>query len=1245
MKYQKLYVFACLVAVFTRPLFADFAVGSTQKAFFWTATSDTGVKSGCFGYSKINSVATVANTTTYSSSFWFPTYTWWQTLFPQTYLTCAMDIQNSQPAAITRAPNHFSTVPWFTGFKRTDTAQSLKFLFPLLPQNTAYGRYDYFTVNADTGADLEFYGAGDSIMVGTFVDKKPASNGAVNILARNAFIVELTKSNPLRIRSIRCNGTFRDRISSYLGYPLTKLSKTAAWYGIDFIDTSSNVQVISVNSITIHGTMPLVAQATAKITWKLGGATLVDSCIIYFSYDSMKTWSVSGKTIRDSSYTWTVPTRETSNAFIKVTACGHNGERVSSVSNRFSTTIQNDFELNLEAYANSSIIAVWNPSGIILPKARGVCLAYRTGSPAQSVNTSGLDTLMYNLAVTRDTITGLDKGTMYYFTAFIVDSSGDFILPGPDAIDSAVSADRTPPVNPFTLLGQAVDSVRIRLSWRTSGSIPSDIDSIGIWYNEFRFPTSVSDNASKKAGAWSTTDSTYTCGGLKPSTAYYFALFVSDTSGNWSDTVSNARTLVRTLSGSDTTSKGIRIILSGNDSQSIYGDSLRIRGNNLNSVYVDTIDKWNPPALKGFIYIGPAFSFRSGMLPSGASVTIRLVSGTLPSGYSIDDVRLYRYNIYTGGIRTGSCSIDGTGAVLATTDNLRLPFILMIDTISPEFAYLKTDTVAYTPQQPIIDTFMVNDNTENPTVTLLAGAGNLNYSDITLYAIPGKKTNQYITTIPAYVADPCSGVRGLFELSDGRNNNSVSLSRRIIRTTVNCDDLTAKELSWTPITVTAHPDRDQLSDLMAAAKNEETFTYNKEQERIIRWLPLPENRTDSEKWVEYGTGYDTAFNLAPGKLFWIKTKQRLPISYGKAVIPALIDTTEIALASGEWTDFSLPYNFSIYSGDIISATEQDAKNAGDSIELYQWKPSENSYITEPIYLPRIDAASDPETVFSGGGAFTAFNASVRTIHLRIPPVCTPLSSLGKSTGNKKSASTGQQWCIKLNFSDNNGAQMPSIFCAGLPSDNKARFFRCPPSFLPVSAAIIDPSTGRRYGHIANGTLVSGGTVFKISFENHSSEPQSIAGKIKTISGLQKGISAFLFRKSDQLKSIPSDSTDIRLAARSSETSYLVVGTEAFISDFIRKATAVFSFMPVTANNRLLVRYSLPFDVKKMSLYLFDLKGRRVASYVKETGLQPGEGLFYLNTQHATGYYIVQMRVTINGKKDPFVLNKRWLYVR
>jgi hypothetical protein len=65
----------------------------------------------------------------------------------------------------------------------------------------------------------------------------------------------------------------------------------------------------------------------------------------------------------------------------------------------------------------------------------------------------------------------------------------------------------------------------------------------------------------------------------------------------------------------------------------------------------------------------------------------------------------------------------------------------------------------------------------------------------------------------------------------------------------------------------------------------------------------------------------------------------------------------------------------------------------------------------------------------------------------------------------------------------------------------------------------------------------------------------------------------------------------------------------------------------------------------MSLYLFDLKGRRIASYVKETGIQPGEGSFCLNTQYATGYYIVQMRIAIDGKKDPFVLNKRWLYVR
>jgi hypothetical protein len=1237
------------LAITAYPARQSVATGNAIKAFFWTQVSDSAQKTGCYGYTKLGDPAASPTENRFASTFWFPTYGWWHALFPQSYLPCTMTISKAQPGIITRDPEHFSDIPWFTGFSRSDTAESIRFFFPLLPQTTTYGRYDYFTVDADSATDLEFYGAGDSIMVGTFVAKEPAANGAVDILARNAFIVELTQSNPLRISSIRCNGQFRDRISAFLGYDLSRFSKTAAWYGIDLIDTTSP-PMITVHSIKIKGSLPLTAQSQTEVSWTLEGDTLVDSCVIYFSADSGKTWSTTGKVTTGTSYNFTVPSKASSTAFIKITAFGTNGEKVSSLSDQFSIVVSSAFTLSLQANANGSIVASWNPSAITTPNAKAVCIAYTTENPIQAFPANGVDTLLYPLSVTSDTISGLKTDAMYYVTAFILDSSGTFILTGPEAIDSAYAEDLTPPENLFSLSASVLDTTRVYLSWEESDNSKGDIDSVAVWYNEFHFPSEANDADSKKAGTWRAGTNGDTITGLKPATTYYFALFAADTSGNWSGATPKSRVQIRTPASGPAVLEVTTVTILGSDTQSVFADSVKLWSDDLKVSYTDTIDPWTPPpSLEGLIAIGPAFSFRYGLLSGNATVSFALTPGTIPADYSINDVRLYRYNIYTGGIRLEEGAIlfdDNQNAFLTSTTDLKMPFILMIDTLAPEITgSSRVDTTAYRPQQPIVDTFQIADNIENPQIQLLAGEGSLAYSDISLYVAEGKKKQQYITTIPAYVADPCSGLRGLFIVDDGRNADSINLSRKILRSNANCDDTVTKKLTWYPVAVTAQPDQSRFGELMAGAKNENNYTYNKKEERIIQWLPLQSNKKSSDKWVEYSTATDSLFALAPGKLFWIKSGSPLPLNFGSAVIPALIDTFEITLAKKEWTDFSLPYRFSIYSGDIVDATGKKAKTAPDSIELYRWKPSSNSYSTDPVYLPGIEAASNPKTVFPGGGAFTAYNASGKTVILRIPPVCTPLSPQNNAAGLKKRSGATRQWSVKISVSTGDSTELPPIYCAALPEDNIPRYFSCPPSLLPVSARITDPVSRRNYGHMAAGTLDSGGTTFKISFTNSSEAPVTVTDRIVTTVGLPQGISARLFKKADRTTSLPAQSTTVVVSPQSNTTGYLIVGTEAFLSDFVRRITSVFSFVPYTFNRSLKIAYSLPDGTRKMSLALFDLKGRNVAHLVNDVNLNPGEGSLILKSSFSPGYYIVQMRVEIDGKSKPLILNKRWMYVR
>ena len=246
------------------------------------------------------------------------------------YMPVNVVFSKTKPTKITRCPDHFKNVEWITGIRTTAYKDSVNFYFPLLPMNQNYGRYDYFTVDVDDSLDLEFYGAGDSIMVGTFVHKKPGPSGAVNILGRNAMIVEITKANPLRIKSFRCNGKMDSLLSVFLRFPLDSLKKDAAWYGLDILDTTSVTPRIKVYSVNLSGNKPYTIGTNHDITWKMEGTGEIDSCLITIAYDKMN-WTPIGKTNIDSIFNWKIPNVVTDSTILKITACGKHSERIFSI--------------------------------------------------------------------------------------------------------------------------------------------------------------------------------------------------------------------------------------------------------------------------------------------------------------------------------------------------------------------------------------------------------------------------------------------------------------------------------------------------------------------------------------------------------------------------------------------------------------------------------------------------------------------------------------------------------------------------------------------------------------------------------------------------------------------------------------------------------------------------------------------------------------------------------------------------
>lgn len=215
---------------------ASIQQGNKLAAFFWTQKAENdSFKHGCYAYSHVVGIDSSSNNSVkYVSNFWL-NYTWWKVLFGKTFVKIDILNSRSKPASCTQSLNHFNNIEWLTGFTDNITRDTIQFYFPLLPVNINYGRYDYFTINVNDTVEIQFYGAGDSIMVGTFLHKNGDERGATKILGRNAIIIELTSSNVFRIKSVRFNAEYKDLINAYLKFDLNRFKSDEGWYGVDII--------------------------------------------------------------------------------------------------------------------------------------------------------------------------------------------------------------------------------------------------------------------------------------------------------------------------------------------------------------------------------------------------------------------------------------------------------------------------------------------------------------------------------------------------------------------------------------------------------------------------------------------------------------------------------------------------------------------------------------------------------------------------------------------------------------------------------------------------------------------------------------------------------------------------------------------------------------------------------------------------------------------------------------------------
>lgn len=823
------------------------------------------------------------------------------------------------------------------------------------------------------------------------------------------------------------------------------------------------------------------------------------------------------------------------------------------------------------------------------------------------------------------------------------------IVVRPDS-QHVIPTDSEPPKNEYVLQWTAQDSLAVRLSWSLKNGVPLDtaIKSIALRYSTLRFPLSMKDTLSDTIGSYKMSESSAIVRNIKHNQHYYFALFVANALGIWSDTTPQSRTSIFISVSADSDSE--RIATLGIKPQSLMNDSVTVWTTpKLDTTFTDILDYWNVQVdMNGFIQKSPIYSFRYGDMPPNTKLNIILKYWNNPDSPASAGLRLYQYNIFSGEWRLSKDSIiiDPANYTLQTicTDP-KLPFVVMIDTVAPTVLISPDEKDTISIDQTIADVFSVKDNIENVSIRLFAGAGNRPISDITkLYLTPAKEPNTYYASIPAYVADQFSGLRAFVIVDDGLHADTFTISRSIRRLSVNCDDFVIPAEQWMPLIVTAQPYNPYLSAVLSplAPGNTTVLDYNTNTMRIIQWLPLPENTNSLNKWVEYRPALNDSFSLSPGRLIWIKTRNQTPVHFDSAVVPALRDTFKVLMNEKGWTDFSIPYKFDSYLGDILDATKKVCGELSDSLLIYHWEKSGSDYVTRPIFIGGMNDTGNRINIVQGGGAYSAFNYADQKLPLCIPPngiLCSPLTR-AKNTAKK---SAPNLWSVRIGIESKNGDYISTIYCASMPESHIPRYLPLPPSLSPVKTGVLDKTHGTLYGHAVTGDLSKGGTIFEIECQNTAGEFRPIKIFIERTSGIPSDMKTGLFTTLNVRSNGLNDTIKFDMKSLQKNSVIVAVGNEAYLKNFSRIFVFPLSLRAVAFNRGIKLFYTLPYSAKSAKVTLYDLKGRSIVIQ-NINGALAKEGSIVINGSIGRGFYVVELKVIIEGA-SPQALRKKVVYVR
>lgn len=787
------------------------------------------------------------------------------------------------------------------------------------------------------------------------------------------------------------------------------------------------------------------------------------------------------------------------------------------------------------------------------------------------------------------------------------------------------------------ILTAVTKSDTVYLNWNESTTATSVGDSIGIFKCAYQF-IDRNDQGVELIRMFPVAASSFVM--PDPEGLTYVGLLVRNNKGKWSKTtpksiVSVGRVVFDTVT------------ITPSDTHNLFNNSLRV-WNTSNIVISDTVEQWKG-SLNGFISISSGFTFKN---RDKISKPLWFQVPYIKTSFTVNpvNIRLYSFDINKGGwtVSQDSVIVDTTKSVVSARNSSPwLPFMFLIDTLKPGISLLDSSKDPVKSGQRIHYNITVTDNVKNCAWKFMAGTGDERPLDLSFYVDTSSKSQILGVTVPQVIVDGCTGFRALFAVSDMVHENTVDLGRPVIRENWNCDNITIDTMQWTPVLVSANLDNPELKSVMTLSSGKENWSYNKEEMRIIKWIPGHPNAFEGG-WVEYSESEKNLFQIKPGQLLWVKTKEHLNLDFGQAVIPKLNVVDTIILPPNQWTDFSNPFPFDIYLGDIFKATSNPIIDS--SIGIYTWdKDSLNrSYSTNLLYINGLSGHSEPDESIKNRKSYTVFNKATIPIALFIPAISTDASAFVNTQGSLAKRVTGSKWSLGIRSWGSDNISNASVYLGENSALSKEMTNPLSPSFSSQRISIYDKGRKKTWGVVLSPKESESGNYFEVLFENNSSSAATISAVIGEMSGIEQSRSVRWYDAENDNWISAIDTIKVSLKPKQRLVKIIAIGDEQYFRDLgslVRKnILALRAVYPNPFARAFTIQYSLPYETRKVTFLLFDLLGKVV--WQRDIhDVRPGPSMIRVDKMMATGLYVLQMRVLMDDPGSPKVLNRRVMCVR